>query len=92
MLSSPTTVGCLILQGFVYVYDGINTDDSLSYEASFCGAVHDDPLLNSVDIYSGYATVVYHGNSTGKFLLQLQHIFGWFLLLELVSDGTMLYK
>ena len=69
MLSS--SVVSRILQGFVYVYDGINTDDSLSYEASFCGAVHDDPLLNSVDIYSGYATVVYHGNSTGKSLWQV---------------------
>lgn len=62
--------GCLdfLLQGFLYIYDGINTDDSLSYKASFCGSVYDDPTLNNIDIHSGYATVVYYGNSTGKSL------------------------
>jgi len=50
----------------VYVYDGINTNNSLGYVAAFCGSVSEDSSLRSVDIFSGYLTLVYYGNGTGE--------------------------
>ncbi|KAF6034616.1 hypothetical protein EB796_007071 [Bugula neritina] len=51
-------------EGYVYVYDGINTNNSLGYVAAFCGSVSEDSSLRSVDIFSGYLTLVYYGNGT----------------------------
>ncbi|XP_067940717.1 multiple epidermal growth factor-like domains protein 8 [Watersipora subatra] len=50
--------------GFLYVYDGINSDDSHGITAAYCGSTGDPFVSDSVDIYSGYATLVYYGNST----------------------------